>query len=236
VLDPRVAYIITNMMEEVMRSGTAAGARAVAGFNVPAAGKTGTSRDGWFAGFTSELLCVVWVGFDDAKELDIEGARSAAPIWMEFMKDALKFREYRDTRPFEAPDGIVTIDIDPLSEMPATPSCPKPIVSEVYIAGTQPVGFCPLHGGRTMTTTATGWDTLPQEEVPAPRPAGTPGDHTPHVTGTGTDGQLAPAATQRRSNRQNPPDTAQNGKTAADGQPKKEEKPSLLRRFLNVIK
>jgi len=237
VLDPRVAYIITNMMEEVMRSGTAAGARAAAGFNVPAAGKTGTSRDGWFAGFTSELLCVVWVGFDDAKELDIEGARSAAPIWMEFMKDALKFREYRDTKPFVAPDGIVTIDIDPASEMPATPSCPKAtIVSEVYIAGTQPVGFCPIHGGRTMTTTATGWDTLPQEEVPAPRPPSTPADHTPHVTGSGTDGQMGPPASPRRTSSKNPPDTAQTGKTAPDAPPKKEEKPSIFRRLLNVIK
>ena len=61
VLDPRVAYLVTNLMQEVMRSGTAAGVRARYGFNVPAAGKTGTSHDGWFAGYTSELLCVVWV-------------------------------------------------------------------------------------------------------------------------------------------------------------------------------
>ncbi len=67
------------------------GRRACAprGFNVPAAGKTGTSHDGWFAGYTSELLCVVWVGFDDNRELDLEGAHSAAPIWAEFMKRAL---------------------------------------------------------------------------------------------------------------------------------------------------
>src|SRR5581483_5584136 len=77
VLDPRVAFLTTSLMEEVLRSGTAAGARAQYGFNVPAAGKTGTSdRDGWFAGYTSELLCVVWVGFDDAKALGIQGARA----------------------------------------------------------------------------------------------------------------------------------------------------------------
>ena len=125
VLDARVAYIVTNMLQDVLIHGTAAGARAAAGFDVPAAGKTGTSdRDGWFAGYTSELLCVVWVGFDDNRDLDIEGARSAAPIWMQFMKDALKYREYRDTKPFEAPDGIVTIDIDPETGYPATPACP----------------------------------------------------------------------------------------------------------------
>jgi penicillin-binding protein 1B len=68
----------------------------------PAAGKTGTSHDGWFAGYTSELLCVVWVGFDDNKELDLEGAHSAAPIWTEFMKRALAYREYRDAKPFRS--------------------------------------------------------------------------------------------------------------------------------------
>ena len=88
-LDPRVAYLMTNLMEEVMRSGTAAGVRA-RGFAAPAAGKTGTSRDGWFAGYTSELLCIVWVGFDDNRELNLEGAHSALPIWTEFMKRALQ--------------------------------------------------------------------------------------------------------------------------------------------------
>ncbi len=124
VLDPRVAYLMTNLLEEVLRSGTAAGVRS-RGFTVPAAGKTGTSHDGWFAGYTSELLCVVWVGFDDNRELDLEGAHSAAPIWTEFMKRALDYREYRDAKPFQRPTGMVTIDIDPQSGMPATPACPK---------------------------------------------------------------------------------------------------------------
>src|SRR5215472_14770598 len=117
VLDPRVSYLMTNLMEEVLRSGTAAGVRA-RGFTVPAAGKTGTSHDGWFAGYTSELLCIVWVGFDDNRELDLEGAHSAAPIWAEFMKRALQFREYRDVKEFQAPDGIVSVEIDPQSGMP----------------------------------------------------------------------------------------------------------------------
>ena len=236
VLDPRVAYILTNMMQDVLRYGTAGGARAAAGFNVPAAGKTGTSHDGWFAGYTSELLCVVWVGIDDNTELDIEGAHSAAPIWMEFMKNALKFREYRDTKPFEAPDGIVTIEIDPETGMPATPACPQR-VAEVYVAGTQPVGACPKHGGRLITA-ATGWDTAPQDEVPAAqRTAGSGADRQPQVTGSNGDGQVSASQVARRAARQNPPDTAQNGKAQTDADPKKDEKkPSLLRRLLNVIK
>jgi len=237
VLDPRVAYIVTSMMEDVLLHGTAAGARAAANFDVPAAGKTGTSsnlRDGWFGGYTSELLCVVWVGFDDNLDLDIEGARSAAPIWMQFMKEALKFREYRDTKPFQAPDGIVTIEIDPETGYPATPACPTR-ATEVYIAGTQPVGACPKHGGRMAATTASSWDTAPQEEVPAQRPPANPGDRLPHITGSGGDGQVAPNAVARRAANQIPPDTAQNSKPP-DAAPKKDSKPSLLRRLLNVIK
>src|SRR5471030_3282696 len=147
VLDQRVAYLMTSMLEEVLRTGTAAGVRARYGLNIPAAGKTGTSHDGWFAGYTSQLLCVVWVGFDDNRELDLEGARSALPIWTEFMKRAVTFRKYADAKPFVAPDGVVTVTIDPESGMPATPQCPeqKP---EVFIAGTEPVGVCPLHGGK----------------------------------------------------------------------------------------
>jgi len=232
-LDPRVAYLMTNLLEEVLRSGTAAGARAAAGFNVPAAGKTGTSRDGWFAGYTSELLCVVWVGFDDNRDLDLEGAHSAAPIWMQFMKSALQYREYRDTKRFEAPDGIVSIDIDPESGMPATPACPAR-QQEVYIAGTQPVGACPLHGGR-MITSSTGWDNPPAAEASGERPAGDPPDTLPRFTGSGGDGQVAPAIVARRAARQNSPYTAPNGKPpeAAD---KTEKKPSLFRRLLNVFK
>src|SRR5208283_3598867 len=178
-----------NLMEEVLRSGTAAGVRGRYGFFAPAAGKTGTSHDGWFAGFTSELLCVVWVGFDDNTVLNLQGADSAAPIWAEFMKSALQFREYRGAKPFQAPDGIVSIDIDPETGMPATPACPVR-QQEVYIAGTQPVGACPLHGGR-MITSSTGWDNPPAAAAPAgEHPAGDPSDNLPRFTGSGGDGQV----------------------------------------------
>jgi penicillin-binding protein 1B len=155
VLDPRVNYLMVSMMEEVMRSGTAAGVRS-RGFTVPAAGKTGTSHDGWFAGFTSDLLCIVWVGFDDNRELNVEGAHSALPIWTEFMKRALTWRQYADAQPFSAPDGVVTVTIDPQSGMPATANCPER-AAEVFIAGTEPVGACTLHGGRREMTVS-GWD------------------------------------------------------------------------------
>jgi len=149
-IDPRVAYLVENMMEEVLRSGTGADVYR-RGFTLPGAGKTGTSRDGWFAGFTSKLICVVWVGFDDNRDFKLEGARSALPIWAEFMKQAHTLREYHNVHGFSAPDGIVTADIDPDSGQLATANCPK-TRSEVFIAGTQPIETCSLHGGGTQIT------------------------------------------------------------------------------------
>lgn len=157
VLDPRVAYIMVNLMEDVMRSGTAAGVRS-RGFTLPAAGKTGTSRDGWFAGFTTRLLCVVWVGYDDYKEFELEGAKSALPVWTEFMKRAHSFRQYADAKPFEQPKGLVRADIDPTTGFLAGPMCPSSR-SELFIAGTQPREECDSLHQEYL-------DTLPQESAP----------------------------------------------------------------------
>jgi penicillin-binding protein 1B len=135
-LDPRVAYVTLNMMEEVLRSGTGASARAH-GFALPAAGKTGTSRDGWFAGFTSNLLCVVWVGFDDNRDLKLEGAKSALPIWTAFMKEASQIAPYRSARDFRAPAGVVSAQICSNTGESAGPDCDS-TRTEVFIEGTQP--------------------------------------------------------------------------------------------------
>jgi penicillin-binding protein 1B len=191
VLDPRVNYLMVSMMEEVLRSGTGAGVHAL-GFNLPAAGKTGTSHDGWFAGFTSNLLCIVWVGFDDYKQLDLEGARSALPIWAEFMRRAAEFRAYRDVKYFQPPSGVVSIQIDPESGMPATAQCPKKI-NEFFISGTEPVGSCPLHGGSSLdNTNVSGWDTpAPSGSQPRP-PAGKTFNMPPNETSTAAD-QVAEA-------------------------------------------
>jgi penicillin-binding protein 1B len=161
VLDPRVAYMVTSLMEEVLRSGTGAAART-RGFLLPAAGKTGTSHDAWFVGFTTRLLCAVWVGFDDNTEMPLEGAKAALPIWTEFMKRAHSFREYRNVAQFQAPDGVVTAEIDPLSGQLATAACPQRR-AEVFIAGTQPTDYCRLHGGNGRALIA-GWDTPETQE------------------------------------------------------------------------
>jgi penicillin-binding protein 1B len=142
-LDPRVAYLMVNMMQEVLRSGTGAAVHSF-GVTQPAAGKTGTSRDGWFAGFTSELLCVVWVGFDDNRDLNLEGAKSALPIWAEFMARAGRLPQYRDAKQFQAPDGIRTVKICPDSGELAGPYCPN-VRADVFIDGTAPVQQCSRH-------------------------------------------------------------------------------------------
>ncbi|HEX4075731.1 MAG TPA: PBP1A family penicillin-binding protein [Candidatus Acidoferrales bacterium] len=155
VLDPRVAFLTTSLMEDVIDHGTGYPVRAM-GFTAPAAGKTGTSHDGWFAGYTSNLLCVVWVGFDDNRDLDLTGGQTAAPIWGEFMKRAVQLPMYSHTQPFEPPAGIVQDMIDPQSGQLATASCPQ-TANEYFITGTEPVQYCQLHGGQLAQSPGGSW-------------------------------------------------------------------------------
>ena len=145
VLDPRTAYIMTNMMEGVLNFGTAFPVRA-RGFTAPAAGKTGSSHDGWFAGYTSNLLCIVWVGYDDYSDLRLSGAQTAAPIWAEFMKKAVALPQYADVKPFNQPEGVVDVQLDKVTNRLATPSCPD-TYTIAFIAGTEPHDTCDQTGG-----------------------------------------------------------------------------------------
>jgi penicillin-binding protein 1B len=144
VLDPRIAAVMTNMLEGVMNFGTAAGVRS-RGFSAPAAGKTGSSHDGWFAGYTSNLLCIVWVGYDDYSDLRLSGAQTAAPIWAEFMKKAVTLPQYADVKPFNQPEGVVDVQLDKVTNRLATPSCPDDYTI-AFIAGTEPRDTCDQSG------------------------------------------------------------------------------------------
>ncbi len=145
VLDPRIAFIMTRMLEGVMNFGTAAGVRT-RGFAAPAAGKTGSSHDGWFAGYTSNLLCIVWVGYDDYSDLHLSGAQTAAPIWAEFMKKAITLPQYEDVKPFSQPEGVVDVQLDKITNRLATPSCPDDYTI-AFVAGTEPHDTCDQTGG-----------------------------------------------------------------------------------------
>jgi penicillin-binding protein 1B len=155
VLDPRVAYLTTSLMEDVINKGTGATVRSM-GFTPIAAGKTGTSRDGWFAGFTSNLLCVVWVGFDDNRDLGLSGSESAAPIWGEFMKRAVALPQYKMTEDFDPPPGVLQETIDPQSGQLATSSCPQ-TVQEYFVSGSEPTQMCELHGGGHFASAPANW-------------------------------------------------------------------------------
>jgi penicillin-binding protein 1B len=155
-MQPPVAYITTDLMKDVLNRGTAAGARS-RGFTALAAGKTGTSRDGWFAGYTPNLVCIVWVGFDDNSQLGLEGAKTALPIWTDFMKVALRLRPDLAGDEFpKPPSGVVEADVDPESGELATPACPSHR-KELFVEGTQPTEPCALHGGSTT-------DVIPDED------------------------------------------------------------------------
>jgi penicillin-binding protein 1B len=146
VLDPRVAYIMTNMMEGVINFGTAYDVRR-RGFSAPAAGKTGTSHDAWFAGYTSNLLCVVWVGYDDYSDLRLSGAVTAAPIWTEFMKRAVQLPQYRNPKYFAQPEGVVDVQLDKATNLLATPACQTETYTAAFIAGTEPKYTCEQGNG-----------------------------------------------------------------------------------------
>lgn len=175
VLDPRVAFLVTTLLEDVVNRGTGATVRLL-GFTAPAAGKTGTSRDGWFAGFTSNLLCVVWVGFDDNRDLGLSGSQSAAPVWAEFMKRAVALPAYRNTQPFLPPEGVVQEAIDPQTGALATTACPQR-ENVYFISGSEPTQYCELHGGNGESAHVPGASWLSHlfgKESPPAAPA-TPG-------------------------------------------------------------
>jgi len=209
VLDPRAAYLTTNLMENVINHGTGIAVRGL-GFTAPAAGKTGTSHDAWFAGFTSNLLCIVWVGNDDYSDIKIEGAHAAAPIWANFMKRAVALPQYSDTKEFVPPQGIVEVQLDKATNLLSDAACPGNTYTAAFLEGTQPTDTCDHANGdqRNLFQRIFGMG-----EKPA-----TP----PQVPVT----QTAPAATLPVQ-----PAPASNAGVAQNQQPEEEQQPKKKRGF-----
>jgi penicillin-binding protein 1B len=180
VLDPRISFLMVSLMESVINEGTGSGVRA-RGFALPAAGKTGTSHDGWFAGFTSNLLAVVWVGYDNDRELDLSGASSALPVWTAFMKHATKLPDYDDVQPFLEPPGIVGVPLNDQGQLVASNSLEK-VHNEFFIQGTEPHSENPIEriGGilgrifhpdsKSAAQAAQGVTSAPTMPAPSPAP------------------------------------------------------------------
>jgi penicillin-binding protein 1B len=168
VMSPDVAYVMNSFMKDVVNRGTAAKVRA-RGLKANVAGKTGTSRDGWFAGFTPNLVCVVWVGFDDGSQLGLTGANSALPIWTDFMQVALsEHPEWQGD--WQMPEGIEQVAINPKTGEIADESDPEKRL-ELFING-------------TASSTA---PTATPDEEPTPE-----GETTEPVPDTGIDYEVAP--------------------------------------------
>jgi penicillin-binding protein 1B len=218
VLDPRIAYVMTDMMEGVLNFGTAYPVR-LRGFTAPAAGKTGTSHDGWFAGYTSNLLCIVWVGYDDYSDIRLSGAQTAAPIWADFMKKAVALPQYKDAKSFSQPSGVVDVQLDKATNLLATPSCPQTYTA-AFIAGTEPSTTCDQGTGiKGFFSRIFGGG-----EKPLPPPPQQPGQQ-----------QSQPGMQSARTGQPAPP--AQPGKQGPDAQnPDGQKKKGLFGKIVGIFK
>jgi penicillin-binding protein 1B len=171
VFRPDVAYVMTSFMKDVVNRGTAAPVRA-RGFKGNVAGKTGTSRDGWFAGYTPNLVCVVWVGFDDGSQLGLTGANSALPIWTDFMGVALgEHPEWQGD--WQMPAGIEQVAINPKTGGPASPDDPDKRI-ELFINGTSPQGTATVELEAEATPETEEVQPLREDENLPPPPAPSP--------------------------------------------------------------
>src|SRR3984885_6273681 len=141
VMDPRSAYLTQSLLEGAMTYGTASAVRRH-GFTGPGAGKTGTSHDAWFAGYTSNLICIIWVGNDDYTDVKLQGADAAAPIWAEFMNRATKLPQYSDVKSFIPPQGVTTVRIDKTTNLLTDPTCPNNSFYVAFLDGTAPQNTC----------------------------------------------------------------------------------------------
>ena len=140
VFSPQVAYLMTSLLQSVVDSGTASRLRAM-GLKGAMAGKTGTSGDGWFVGYTPQIVCAVWVGFDDNSDLRMKASDAALPMWADFMKQALEIRPELGGDSFPRPGGIVSVEIDPATGCLAGPETLAGRL-EMFIAGTEPPSNC----------------------------------------------------------------------------------------------
>ena len=175
VLRPEVAYVMTSFMKDVINRGTGAKVRA-RGLKAPLAGKTGTSRDGWFAGYTPNLVCAVWVGFDDGSQLGLTGANSALPIWADFMSVALA--EHPEwSGDWEMPAGIEQVEVNPRTGQPSAPEDTEKRV-EFFINGTGPGSGVPEPteeaSPEELPEPTPGIEVQPMDPLPLPSPSPSP--------------------------------------------------------------
>jgi penicillin-binding protein 1B len=225
VLHPQTAYLITDMLKTVMRRGTAA-ASSRWGFTRPAAGKTGTTdeyRDAWFVGYTPNLLCVVWTGYDDNTAIRMTGGQAALPIWVRFMIKATQNLPVED---FVSPNGIVARLIDPETGLLATDQCPQS-GTEIFIQGTEPTETCSHGTGDWYQSPQANWWGEGAETTQGGTPVPTTqrewsGDKTDPIVG---DEVISPGQQNHEPSWWEEGDTPDSGKHKNEKTPKNEDKP-----------
>jgi penicillin-binding protein 1B len=157
-------------------------------------------------------VCVIWIGFDDNRDLGLAGGATAAPIWADFMIRATALPAYRDVKDFTAPDGVQAVMIDPESLELATPNCPI-TREEVYVAGSAPTQLCELHGGHSAISATGSW--------------------LSHIFGGGSKDQQTDANGQPVLNYDpnRPPNATGQGPPDASGEPAEKKKSPLQKIF-----
>ena len=182
VLTPQEAWLMVSMMKDVVQRGTAAGSVG-SRFYVPSGGKTGTTNDGadvWYIGYTADLVAGVWMGFDRPQKIkaNAQGGELAAPAYTSFMTEVYRRRPASPDWP--RPDGITTRDIDRTTGQLANPYCPVDVVvTEYFIAGTEPVQECTEHSPFNM---GQAFDTAGRPIPPGTRPGTLPPGKAPRDT------------------------------------------------------
>lgn len=166
VISPRTAYMMTDMLKAVVERGTARKAYGALGKDVIFAGKTGSSKDGWFVGYTPNLVTVAWVGLDESDDIKATGGEVALPLWIDFMKSVVQSRPEFGGEYFPMPNGLEEIVIDPETGMMVDAFCPqseKVVVQRGMISGFKCVKHQPLP--ETLTASNNGLETeeSPQE-------------------------------------------------------------------------
>ena len=199
VLEPAVAWLLTDVMRDVVRRGTAAGTVG-SQINFPAAGKTGTTNDYfdvWYVGFTPDLVTGIWIGFDQPQKImpNAQGGRLAAPAWTAMMKEIYERRPAPGG--WARPEDLQAAEIDSTTGYLATPFCPKNLrYVESFAPGTAPVTYCPVHSqllgipglspgpapsspGESQPLTGTVVPTAPAPGQPQPAPGAMGGQGPP---------------------------------------------------------
>jgi len=195
VLSPEESWLMVDMMKDVVRRGTAAGAVG-SQFAIPSGGKTGTTNDYtdvWYIGYTSDLVAGVWMGLDRPERImpNAQGGRLAAPAWTAFMTEV--YRRKPAPPDWPRPAGIVTKTVDLLTNTEWAPGCPGVETTEFFIAGTEPTISCnDLMPGLPIDTS--GFSTYPPGTLPPAVPPGTMRDSTNTAPSVPLGGRIVPGA------------------------------------------